>query len=107
MYKEEKIKNCRDIYSKEGKRLGCVCIATSKDFGKRDIILMPEDKPTTSVRSTTELMNKLQTLNVPFEKRKELVDFTAERLRDLELEESTHLIKGEPFSVSESKKKRV
>jgi hypothetical protein len=66
---------------------GAVCVALSKNVGRKDrkvdLIFMPEEKGAFSVRSTTELMNILANWKVSFEERKRVFDFVAERLRML------------------------
>ena len=66
---------------------GAVCVALSKNVGRKDrkidLIFMPEEIGAFSVRSTTELMNILATWKVSFEERKQVFDFVAKRLRML------------------------
>jgi hypothetical protein len=66
---------------------GAVCVALSKNVGRKDrkvdLIFMPEEKGAFSVRSTTELMNILANWKVSFEERKRVFEFVAERLRML------------------------
>ena len=66
---------------------GAVCVALSKNVGRKDrkidLIFMPEEIGAFSVRSTTELMNILANWKVSFEERKQVFDFVAERLRML------------------------
>jgi len=50
---------------------GAVFVSTSKEFGKRDIILMDERTGTHSARSITELINMLSKKNVSFTDKKE------------------------------------
>lgn len=101
---KKQFSSCTDLKDKDGNILGAVCVATGKDLGKKDIILMPKDGDTRSVRSTTELINKLADINVPFEERKRVVDFTADRLRALELEEISERFKISPLGAKQSKK---
>ena len=63
---------------------GAVFVSTSKEFGKRDIILMDERTGTHSARSITELINMLSKKNVSFTDKKRVLEFLAERLRILE-----------------------
>jgi len=84
-------KSCIDVrYVRDNKELtGAVCIALSKNIGRKDrkldLIFMPQEAETGafSVRSTTELMNILAHWKVSFEERKRVFDFVAERLRVL------------------------
>jgi hypothetical protein len=73
-------------------RAGAVCVALNKNIGKKerkvDIIFMEEELGAWSVRSVTELMNILMKWKVPFEERKRVFDFVAERLRVLAAEEA-------------------
>jgi hypothetical protein len=66
---------------------GAVCVALNKNIGRKerkvDLIFMPQEKGSFSVRSTTELMNILESWKVSFEERKRVFDFVAERLRML------------------------
>ncbi len=82
-----------DVKDKNGDILGAVCVAPSKEIGKRDILLMDEKTGTQSVRSTTELINMLSKKNVSFEDRKIVLDFLAERLRVLEQELAFNTLK--------------
>ena len=67
--------------------MGAVCVALNKNIGRKerkvDLIFMPQEKGSFSVRSTTELMNILESWKVSFEERKRVFDFVAERLRML------------------------
>ena len=86
-------RNCIDVrYVRDNKTLsGAVCVALSKKVGrtdrKVDLIFMPEQEGAFSVRSTTELMNILESWKVSFEERKRVFDFVAERLRMLASED--------------------
>jgi len=91
-----------DVKDKNGDILGAVCVAPSKEIGKRDILLMDEKTGTQSVRSTTELINMLSKKNVSFEDRKLVLDFLAERLRVLEQELAFNTLKS--LKEAESKK---
>ena len=82
-----------DVKDENGDILGAVCVAPSKEIGKRDIVLMDEKTGTQSVRSTTELINMLSKKNVSFEDRKIVLDFLAERLRVLEQELAFNTLK--------------
>jgi len=91
-----------DVKDGKGNILGAVCVSPAKELGKRDIILMDENSGSFSVRSTTELINMLSKKNVPFEERKHVLDFLAERLRFLEQEVTLNTIK----SINDAKKKK-
>lgn len=81
---KHKDRACLDIKNSKGKPIGCVCVVSSKDYRKKDIIIMPRDKPAKSVRSTTELINKLHNFDVSYEERKKAMDFTSFRLKTLD-----------------------
>lgn len=81
---EKNIKACMDIKDKEGKTLGAVCVLKGKDLHKNDILFMPSNDNAFSVRSVTELVNKLSKKNISYEERKKVLDFTSERLSYLE-----------------------
>ncbi len=91
-----------DVKDEKGNILGAVCVSPAKELGKRDIILMDENSGSFSVRSTTELINMLSKKKVPFEERKQVLDFLAERLRFLEQEITLSTLK----SLKEAKKKK-
>lgn len=90
-----------DVKDEKGNIFGAVCVSPAKELGKRDIILMDENSGTFSVRSTTELINMLSKKNVPFEERKMVLDFLAERLAVLENEVTLNTMN----SLKEAKKK--
>ena len=90
-----------DVKDEKGNILGAVCVSPAKELGKRDIILMNENSGSFSVRSTTELINMLSKKHVPFEERKQVLDFLAERLRYLEQEVTINTLK----SLNDAKKK--
>ncbi len=102
-------KSCYQIHDDKGISLGSACVVTSKDFGHRDIIYLPKlnTEKAFSVRSSTEMINKLKEMNVPHEEIEKVMDFTDERLRSLETDESFVGIKGGPLSASKSEKKKV
>ena len=81
---EKNIKSCMDIKDKEGQTLGAVCVLKGKDLEKNDILFMPTNDNAFSVRSVTELVNKLSRKNISYEERKKVLDFTSERLSYLE-----------------------
>jgi hypothetical protein len=76
--------NSMDLKDENGNIWGAVFVSTSKEFGKRDIILMDEKSGTHSARSITELINMLSKKNVSFTDKKRVLEFLAERLRILE-----------------------
>ena len=76
--------NSIDLKDEKGNIWGAVFVSTSKEFGKRDIILMDEKTGTHSARSITELINMLSKKNVSFTDKKRVLEFLAERLRSLE-----------------------
>lgn len=81
---KNKERSCLDIKNNKGKPVGCVCVVAGKDYRKKDIIIMPRDKPARSVRSTTELINKLHDFGVTYEEKKRAMDFTSYRLKLLD-----------------------
>ena len=87
---ENKFVNSIDLTDDKGHVWGAVFVSTSKEFGKRDIILMDEKSGTHSARSITELINMLSKKNVPFIEKKRVRDFLAERLRALEQDVSVY-----------------
>lgn len=99
-HNKQKYTSSMDVMDKNGDLLGAVCVTPSKEIGKRDILLMDEKAGTQSVRSTTELINMLSKKDVPFDERKNVLDFLAERLRILEQELAINTLK----SLHESKK---
>ncbi len=104
---EKEIKSCFDVKNKDGQVFGAVCVATGKDLGKKDIILMEKENNAYSVRSITELMNKLAKKNVSFEERKKVLDFASKRLRALESNEKSSELKIGPIEVNKSEKMSV
>jgi hypothetical protein len=91
-----------DVKDAQGNILGAVCVSPAKELGKRDIILMDEASGSFSVRSTTELINMLSKKHVPFEERRHVLDFLADRLRYLEQEITVNTLK----SINDAKKKK-
>lgn len=81
---EDNFRNSMDLMDENGNVWGAVFVSTSKEFGKRDIILMDERTGTHSARSITELINMLSKKNVSFTDKKRVLEFLAERLRILE-----------------------
>ena len=74
-----------DIKGENGKEL-TVCVVNSKEVGKRDIIIIPKplDQRAFSVRSLTELGNKLRGLKVPHNEVTKAIMFASEKLKELE-----------------------
>jgi hypothetical protein len=103
---ENKFINSIDLKDEKGNIWGAVFVSTSKEFGKRDILLMDEKTGTFSARSITELINMLSKKNVSFEDKKRVLDFLAERLRVLEQESQLNNSKFmENFKSMEKSKK--
>ena len=77
---------CMDILDDKGEFLGSVCVLKGKDLGKSDIIFMPinEENNSFSVRSVTELANKMTKEMIPLKQRKEVLNFASDRLWYLE-----------------------
>ena len=73
-----------DLEDENGHIWGAVYVSTSKELGKRDIILIDERSGTQSARSITELINMLSKRNVSFMDKKRVLEFLADRLRILE-----------------------
>lgn len=92
--------NSIDLKDENGNVWGAVFVSTSKEFGKRDIILMDETSGTHSARSITELINMLSKKNVSFTDKKLVLEFLAERLRDLEKDTKLY-----DFNASDKTKK--
>ena len=61
-----------------------ISVAPSKKLGSRDILLIDDSNENISFRSITELMNFLQKRKVPYEDRKDALDFIANSLIILE-----------------------
>jgi hypothetical protein len=95
--------NSIDLKDENGKVWGAVFVSTSKEFGKRDIILMDETSGTHSARSITELINMLSKKNVSFTDKKLVLEFLAERLRDLEKDTKLYDFNA-PVKTKETKK---
>ena len=104
---DEDNKSCMDVKNEEGEVIGAVCIATGKDFGKKDIIYMQKQNNAYSVRSVTELLNKVAKNGVPFEERKSILDFASERLRALESNEISSGFKLGSLSANLNRKSTV
>jgi len=79
-----------DLEDENGHVWGAVFVSTSKELGKRDIILIDETSGTQSARSITELMNMLSKKKVSFMDKKRVLEFLAERLRMLEKDYNIH-----------------
>ncbi|MCC7558195.1 MAG: hypothetical protein KO217_05865 [Methanobacteriaceae archaeon] len=81
---ENHFSNSIDLKDENGKIFGAVGVVPSKELGKRDLILMDEEKGTQSARSITELINMLTKKKVSFAEKRRVLDFLAEKLRALE-----------------------
>ena len=92
-----------DLKDKNGNVWGAVFVSTSKEFGKRDIILIDEKSGTHSARSITELINMLSKKNVSFADKKKVMEFLAERLRILEQDSNWNDIRMEHQKMEENK----
>lgn len=112
--KKSEFKRCVDEETGEDKpcylidEKRSVCILPSKDFGKRDIIIISENGAR-SVRSITEMANKLiKEYKVPQERVVgEIFPWASRRLRDLEMEETSTSFKLADFGVKRDKKQKV
>lgn len=101
---ENKFMNSIDLKDDTGNVWGAVFVSTSKEYGKRDIILMDETSSTHSARSITELINMLSKKNVSFTDKKRVLEFLAERLRDLEQDTKIYDFSA-PASTSKENKR--
>jgi len=100
---EDNFLNSIDLKDENGNVWGAVFVSTSKEFGKRDIILMDERTGTHSARSITELINMLSKKNVSFTDKKLVLEFLADRLRDLEKDTKLYDFNA-PVKSKETKK---
>lgn len=76
-----------DLRDDDGDVWVAISVISSKEVGKRDILLMDVQEGNISVRSITDLLNLLQKKKVSFENRKKVVDFLAASLLFLERNE--------------------
>jgi len=81
---ESNFSNSIDLKDENGRILGAVGVVPSKEIGKRDLILIDEEKGTQSARSITELINMLSKKKVSFSEKRRVLDFLAEKLKALE-----------------------
>jgi len=58
-----------------------ICVMLNKNSGETDIIILPSDEKAISVRSTTELINKLRSYGVSIEEIKKALVFVDHILR--------------------------
>jgi len=58
-----------------------ICVMLSKDSGETDMIILPSNEKAISVRSTTELINKLRSYGVSMEEIKNTLVFVDQILR--------------------------
>jgi hypothetical protein len=72
-----------DVENDSGKTIGCVYVSLGKTTWEREIGFMPIRGKAFSVRSSTELMNKLKTMGISIDDRKEAYDFIATTLKYL------------------------
>ena len=99
----DKFHNSIDLQDENGAVWGAVCVSTSKEFGKRDILLIDDKEGTYSARSITELINILSKKNVPFSDKKMVFDFIAEKLRNLEHDTEYYAFKSWQKNKEEKK----
>lgn len=102
-YENDIFLNSMDLKDEKGNIWGAVLVSTSKEFGKRDIILMDEQSGSHSARSITELINMLSKKNVSFTDKKRVLEFLAERLKILEQNTNPYSFL-QPETKKESKK---
>ena len=76
--------SCRPIRNSDGEIIGDVCSLPSKDIGKKDILFMPKEGRSKSMRSVAEFVNSLEKENVPMVEREKAIDFLNERLRAID-----------------------
>lgn len=74
-----------DLKDGNGDIWASVMIIPLKEAGKRDILLMDVVEGPYSARSITELLNLLEKRRVPFDDRRMVLEFLADRLYILEL----------------------
>ncbi len=74
-----------DLKDCNGDIWASVMIIPLKEAGKRDILLMDVVEGPYSARSITELLNLLEKRMVPFDDRRMVLEFLADRLHILEL----------------------
>ena len=73
-----------DLKDENDEIWAAISVAPSKEPGSRDILLIDANNENFSFRSITELMNFLQKRNVPYDDRKDALDFIANSLIILE-----------------------
>jgi len=73
-----------DLRDEDNKIWAAISVAHSKKPGRRDILLIDDNNENISFRSITELINFLQKKKVPYEDRKDALDFIANSLIILE-----------------------
>ena len=73
-----------DLRDENDEIWAAISVAPSKDPGNRDILLIDVNNENISFRSITELMNFLQKKKVPYQDRKDTLDFIANSLIILE-----------------------
>jgi hypothetical protein len=103
---ENEFLNSIDLRDENGSIWGAVFVSTSKELGKRDIILMDEESGTCSARSITELINMLSKKNVSFIEKRRVLEFLAERLRILEQDYSKLYDFNKPKQKKTTKKNK-
>jgi hypothetical protein len=82
---EDNLSFTMDLKDDNGDIWASVMIIPLKEAGKRDILLMDVQTGPYSARSITELLNLLEKRMVPFEDRRMVLEFLADRLHFLEL----------------------
>jgi hypothetical protein len=73
-----------DLKDENEKIWAVISVAPSKEPGRRDLLLIDVNNENISFRSITELINFLQKKKVPYNDRKEALDFIANSLIILE-----------------------
>jgi hypothetical protein len=73
-----------DLRYENDKIWATISVTPSKKPGSRDILLIDDNNENISFRSITELMNFLQKKKVPYNDRKDALDFIANSLIILE-----------------------
>jgi len=104
---KDRFANSIDLKDERGHVWGAVFVSTSKELGKRDIILLDEKSETHSARSITELINLLSKKNVSFKDKRKVLEFLAERLRILEIDHKMQILKDLEESNANGKKNEV
>jgi len=69
-----------DVRDEGGELIGTVCVVPAKEGGGREVVLMYRSGGTRSFGDIAALIRELERRGAPFEARKRVVSFIAERL---------------------------